>query len=211
MPRAPVVVYADPMPGKQGPDCERVDVSESASISTSIAGRYASAIFDLAKDGQAIAGLEKDVASLGAALKDSADLRELIGSPVYSRDQQGAAIAAIAQKMGLSATMANALSLMAGKRRLFTLPQLLARLGEMIAEDKGEMTADVTAAQALSAAQEQKLAETLAAKTGKTVKLNIRVDEGLIGGMIVKLGSKMIDTSIRSKLATLQNAMKEVG
>lgn len=186
-------------------------MSESASISTSIAGRYASAIFELAKDGNAISGLENDVAALGTALKDSADLRDLIGSPVYSRDQQGAAITAIAQKMGLSATMSNALSLMAGKRRLFTLPQLLTRLGEMIAEDKGEMTAEVTAAQALSGAQEKSLAETLAAKTGKTVKLNIRVDEGLIGGMIVKLGSKMIDTSIRSKLATLQNAMKEVG
>lgn len=198
-------------PAPAGQNCERVDVSESASISTSIAGRYASAVFDLAKEGDAVAGLEKDVAALSAALGDSADLRDLIASPVYSRDQQRGAIGAIAQKMGLSATMANTLALMASNRRLFTLPQLLARLTDMIAEDKGEMTAEVTAAQALSAEQENKLAQTLASKTGKTVKLNIRVDDSLIGGMIVKLGSKMIDTSVRSRLASLQNAMKEVG
>ncbi len=186
-------------------------MSESASISTSIAGRYASAVFDLAKDGAFVDGLEKDVAALTAALDDSADLRDVIGSPVYTRDQQSAAIGAVAQRMGLSPTMTNTLALMASKRRLFTLPQLLSRLTDMIAEDKGEMTAEVTAAQALSAEQEHKLAETLASKTGKTVKLNIRVDDSLIGGMIVKLGSKMIDTSVRSRLASLQNAMKEVG
>ncbi|MFB2530897.1 F0F1 ATP synthase subunit delta [Paracoccus sp. p3-h83] len=186
-------------------------MSESASISTSIAGRYASAVFDLAKDGNAIPTLEQDVAALGAALKDSADLRDLIASPIYSRDQQAGAISALAKKMGLSTILANTLSLMAANRRLFTLPQLLARLADMIADHKGEVTAEVTAAQALSAAQEKALAETLAGKTGKKVNLNIRVDEDLIGGMIVKLGSKMIDTSVRSKLASLQNAMKEVG
>lgn len=186
-------------------------MSESASISTSIAGRYASAVFDLAKDGKSVASLEKDVADLAGALKDSDALRDLIASPIYSRDQQSKAIAAIAAKMGLSGTMSNTLALMASKRRLFVLPQLLSRLTDMIAADKGEMTADVTAAQALSADQQAKLAQTLATKTGKTVKLNIRVDESLIGGMIVKLGSKMIDTSVASKLASLQNAMKEVG
>ena len=113
--------------------------------------------------------------------------------------------------MGLSATLANTLQLMARNRRLFVLPQLVARLRELIAEARGEVTADVTSAIALTDDQQKRLTETLAAKSGKKVKLNTRVDEALIGGMIVKLGSKMIDSSVRSKLASLQNVMKEVG
>ena len=96
-------------------------------------------------------------------------------------------------------------------RRLFTLPQLVERLGELIAEERGEVTADVVTAAPLSEDQQRRLTETLAQKSGRTVKLNTRVDESLIGGMIVKLGSQMIDSSIRSKLASLQNVMKEVG
>ncbi|SOC02942.1 F0F1 ATP synthase subunit delta [Rhodobacter maris] len=186
-------------------------MSEPASISAAIAGRYATAIFDLAKDAGGLDALSADVDALRDALNASTDLRDLIGSPVYSRAQQEAAIAALAAKMGLSAPLANGLKLMASKRRLFALPQLLKGLAEAIAEAKGEMTADVTSAIALSAAQTEKLAATLAKKTGKTVKLNVAVDESLIGGMIVKLGSRMIDTTVKAKLASLQNAMKEVG
>ena len=113
--------------------------------------------------------------------------------------------------MGLSAIMTNTLRLMAQNRRLFTLPQLVERLGELIADERGEVTADVIAAAPLSEEQQRRLTETLAQKSGRTVKLNTRVDESLIGGMIVKLGSQMIDSSIRSKLASLQNVMKEVG
>lgn len=189
----------------------RVDVSEPASISSGIAARYASALFELAKDSKSLAALEADADALDSALRDSADLRQLISSPVYSRDQQGAAIGAIARKMGLSALTANTLSLMASKRRLFVLPQLVRALREMIAEEKGEVTAEVTSARPLTQTQSDDLSKTLKARFGKTVKLNMSVDESLIGGLIVKVGSKMIDTSIRSKLASLQNAMKEVG
>ena len=113
--------------------------------------------------------------------------------------------------MKLSGILANTLGLMAANRRLFVLPQLLSALTAMIAEEKGEVTADVTAATDLTAAQSKKLAASLKASVGKDVKLNVSVDESLIGGLIVKVGSKMIDTSIRSKLASLQNVMKEVG
>jgi F-type H+-transporting ATPase subunit delta len=188
-----------------------VDVSEPASISAAIAGRYATAIFELARDAGGVDALEADVGALGAALAASAELRDLISSPLYSRDDQGKAIAAVAARMGLSAPMAQGLALMASKRRLFALPQLLKALAEAIATAKGEMTAEVTAAAPLSDAQAAKLAATLQEKTGKTVKLNVAVDDSLIGGMIVRLGSRMIDTSIRSKLASLQNTMKEVG
>ena len=104
-----------------------------------------------------------------------------------------------------------ALRLLARNRRLFTLPQFIAKLRGLIADARGEVTADVVSAQELTEDQKNRLVGTLHAKTGKNVKLNARVDESLIGGMIVKLGSQMIDSSIRSKLASLQNAMKEVG
>ena len=188
-----------------------MDVSEPASISAAIAGRYATAVFELAREAGALAALEADVDALRAALAESSDLRELIASPVYSRDDQGAAVGALAAKMGLSASLANGLQLMSAKRRLFALPQLLVALADAIAEEKGEVTAEVIAASALSKAQADKLAATLQSQTGKSVKLNIAVDESLIGGMIVKLGSRMIDTSVKAKLASLQNAMKEVG
>ena len=113
--------------------------------------------------------------------------------------------------MGLSALVAHSLSVMAAKRRLFVLPQLITALREMIAAEKGEVTAEVTAATALSAAQSKSLIAALKAQIGKDVKLKTAVDESLIGGLVVKVGSKMIDTSIRSKLEALQHAMKEVG
>lgn len=185
-------------------------MSEPASISAGIAGRYATAVFELAKEAKGLAALEADVAALAQALKDSADLRQVIASPVVSREDQGRAMAALAAKMGLSPTVANTLALMAANRRLFVLPQLLSALAGMIAEEKGEVTAEVTAAAELTNAQAEKLAATLKKTVGKTVKLNTTVDESLIGGLIVKVGSKMIDTSIRSKLASLQNVMKEV-
>ena len=186
-------------------------MSESASISTGIAGRYATAVFELAKDGNALDALEGDIATLGAAIAESSDFRSLIHSPVYSRDAQGRAIAAIADKMGLSEMMGNTLKLMATKRRLFVLPQLLAGLRDLIDEEKGEITAEVQAATALTDEQKSTLAATLKNSVGKDVNMNITVDESLIGGLIVKVGSKMIDTSIRSKLMSLQNTMKEVG
>ena len=186
-------------------------MSEPASISAGIAGRYATAVFELAKEAKGLKALEGDVDALGAALDDSDDLRALIASPVYSREEQAKAVGALAAKMKLSGTLANTLGLMAANRRLFVLPQMLAALRDMIAEEKGEVTADVTAAAALTKAQADKLAASLKKTVGKTVKLNTTVDESLIGGLVVKVGSKMIDTSIRSKLASLQNAMKEVG
>ena len=186
-------------------------MSESASTASGISGRYALAAFDLVKEANGVKALEADVAALESALKDSGDFRDLISSPVYGRDQQAAAIAAIAAKMKLSVIMTNTLGLMAANRRLFVLPQLLAALRGMIADEKGEVTAEVTSAAALTAAEATKLAATLKASVGKIVKLNVAVDESLIGGLIVKVGSKMIDTSIRAKLASLQNSMKEVG
>jgi len=188
-----------------------VDVSEPASISSGIAERYATAIFELSHEGKLLPKLEAGVDDLAAALDASADLREAISSPVISRAEQGAAISAIAKKMKLPVPLAQGMALMAENRRLFVLPQLIAQLRALIAEEKGEVNADVTSAKALTKAQSDKLAKTLKARVGKDVKINATVDESLIGGLIVKVGSKMIDTSIRSKLSSLQSSMKEVG
>lgn len=180
-------------------------------MSQSIAGRYAQAVFDIARDEGGIDRLSSELDQVQAALDDSADLRDLIASPRYSRGDQQKAISALAEKMGLGATMANTLKLLAQNRRLFVLPALVNQLRGLIAEERGEVTAEVTSAVALTDDQKKQLTETLAQKSGKTVKLKTSVDETLIGGMIVKLGSQMIDSSVRSKLASLQNAMKEVG
>ena len=186
-------------------------MSEPIGISTGIAARYATAVFELAIDGKALPALETDVDALEAALADSADLQTLLTSPLYSREEQGSAIAAVAKKMKLSESTSNVLALMASKRRLFVLPQLLSSLRTRIATHKGEVTAEVTSAKALTKAQTESLAKTLKAQIGADVKIKAAVDESIIGGLIVKVGSKMIDTSIKSKLNALQNTMKEVG
>ena len=186
-------------------------MSETASISLSIAGRYAQALFELAKDEGALAALEADADALGVVLAESADLSAMIASPVIGRLEQAAAMSAVAQAMNLHPLTRQTLALMAQKRRLFVLPQLVADLKARIAAEKGEVTAEVTSAVALSAAQADALAAAIKAKIGKDVKLNAAVDESLIGGLVVKLGSTMIDTSVKAKLAALQNVMKEVG
>ena len=186
-------------------------MSEPASISLGIAGRYAQALFELAKEAGGLQVLEADADALGAALKESPELSAVIASPVIGREEQSAAVQAVLARMGVSTLVANTLALMASKRRLFVLPQLVADLQTRIAAEKGEVTAEVTSASALSPAQAQTLIATLKASSGKDIKLNASVDESLIGGLIVKLGSTMIDTSVKSKLAALQNAMKEVG
>jgi len=186
-------------------------LSEPASISSGIASRYATAVFSLAKDDKKLKPLEADVDALESALAESAELRALVTSPVYTRAEMAQAITAVAQKMKLQPMMVNTLSLMAAKRRLFVLPSLLAALRARIAEDKGEVTAEVTSAKALTKTQATKLAKTLKTQLDLDVKIKATVDESLIGGLVVKVGSKMIDTSIRSKLNALQNTMKEVG
>ncbi|WP_107495737.1 F0F1 ATP synthase subunit delta [Thalassobius sp. I31.1] len=188
-----------------------MDVSESASVSTGIANRYATAVFELAKESKKLKALESDLDALGAALAESGEFADLINSPVYTREEQGASVGAIAKKMKLSPAVANALALMASKRRLFVLPQLISALGDLIAEEKGEVTADVVSAKALTKAQSEKLAKVLKSTVGKDVKINATVDDALIGGLVIKVGSQMIDSSVASKLAALQNSMKEVG
>jgi F-type H+-transporting ATPase subunit delta len=176
-----------------------------------VAGRYATALFEIAKESKALDQVEADILAVEAAMAESPELRDMLSSPVFSREDQARAIAAIAAKMGLGAAVANTLGLMAQNRRLFVVPALIAQIKALIAADRGEMTAEVTTARPLTDAQTDALAQTLKASVGKDVRLDVTVDESLIGGLVVKVGSRMIDTSLRSKLANLQNVMKEVG
>ena len=186
-------------------------MSEQASTSKGIATRYATAAFGLADEQDDIQKLEQNVGILKESLNKSVDLASLMSSPIYSRDQQRTAITAIAKKLNLSTVMINTLSLMATKRRLFVVPTFLVVLSDLIAASKNEVTAEVVSATSLSKEQLDKLAKTLKANFNKDIKISATVDPALIGGMIVKVGSRMIDTTIKSKLNSLQNVMKEVG
>ena len=186
-------------------------MSETASISMGVASRYARAIFDLVLESDEVAELENNVDSLSEALGNSQELRDLIASPLYTRDDQKAAIVAIGTKMKLLANLTNTLALMASKRRLFVMDSFLRQLKILIAEHKGEITADVVSAKSLTQGQSDKLAKAIKDSVGKEIKINASVDESIIGGIVIKVGSKMIDTSIRAKLNSLQTVMKEVG
>ncbi len=146
-----------------------------------------------------------------AALGESAELRDLISSPIYTREQQSNVMADLTKQMNFGKEVGNTVALMAAKRRLFVLPQLITAVKALAAQARGEVSADVTAAKKLTKAQQESLAKALSKSFGKDVTINMAVDESIIGGLIVKMGSKMIDTSVASKLSNLQIAMKEVG
>lgn len=186
-------------------------MTETASLTSTVAGRYANALFELAREAGSLDAVEADVEALSAALAESEDLSTLITSPLYSREDQGRALKAVTDAMGLGPLAANVAGLMAEKRRLFALPDVLAIFRQLLAEHRGEVTAEVTSAKPLSETQAEALKQKLAEATGRTIKLSASVDEALIGGLVVKVGSRMIDSSIRARLSALETAMKEVG
>ena len=186
-------------------------MSDASSLTSGVAGRYATALFEIANEASVLPAVEADLGALEAALDESAELRDLISSPIYTREQQSAVMGELSKQMNIGAEVANTVALMATKRRLFVLPQLIAAVKALAADARGEVSADVTAAKSLTKAQQESLAKALSKSVGKDVTINMAVDESIIGGLIVKMGSKMIDTSVASKLANLQNAMKEVG
>lgn len=186
-------------------------MADTSTLTSGVAGRYATALFELALENGSLDEVERDLDALKGAIAESDDLADLIRSPLYDRAEQGQAMAAVAGAMELGQTVTNLVGLMASKRRLFALPEVIEMVAALAAEHRGEVTAQVTAARELSEAQVEALKSKLAGATDRTVKLDISVDPALIGGLVVKLGSRMIDTSIRSKLAGLQTAMKEVG
>lgn len=179
-------------------------------ITGGVAGRYASALFDLAEEANQVRQVEKDLIALQSLLNESADLKRMVRSPVFSSDEQGRAIAAVAEKAGLAPLVVNFLKVLARNRRLFALNEMIRTFLALAARQRGEVNAEVATAHPLTAEQLATLKETLRASAGKDVQLITKVDPTLLGGLIVKMGSRMIDSSIRTKLTSLKTAMKEV-
>ncbi len=174
----------------------------------SMAGRYAAALFEIAKDDKQFAQVERDVKAFQGMLDGSEDLRRLVRSPVISAEDQATALAALLQKAEISGLTANFLSVIARNRRLFAVADMLKNFRALLARERGEVNADVASAHPLSTEQMNALKDTLKAQVGKDVQINTRVDPNLLGGLVVKVGSRMIDSSLRTKLNNLKVAMK---
>ena len=180
----------------------------SAGIQASLAGRYASALFELASENGTVSTVESDLETLGAALAESDDLRAATNNPQLSRGDQGDAVSAIAKYLKLSELTANFLGVLAGNRRLAKLPDMIAAFKAIAAAQRGEVTATVTSAHPLSDEQLAALKAKLTAREGRTVMLVADVDPDLLGGLVVTIGSQRIDASIRTRLNSLAQAMK---
>lgn len=178
---------------------------------SAVASRYAKALFDLADEAKSLDAVADDLRALKAMLADSADLTRLIRSPVLSRDEQGRALTAILGKAGMSDLTIRFVGLVASKRRLFTLPLMIDAYLAELARRRGEVVADVTTAQPLTDQQQAKLTDQIKQAVGAKVAITLAVDPALLGGMIVKVGSRMVDSSLRTKLGKMQLAMKGIG
>ncbi len=180
----------------------------SAGIQASLAGRYASALFDLASEAGTVTAVESDLDKLDAALRESKELSALINNPEISRSQLAAVMAGIGDHLGLSELTKNFLGVLANNRRLSKLPGVIRAFATIAAAQRGEVQAEVASAHALTDAQLVDLEGKLRAREGRTLKLKSRVDPDLLGGLVVTIGSKRIDSSIRTRLNSLAQAMK---
>lgn len=176
-----------------------------------VSGRYASALFELAQETKATDAVAAALDRFGALIESSADLQRLIKSPVFSADEQVAAVKRVMTSAKIDGLAANFIGLVAQKRRLFALPGMISGYRQLLADAKGIVRAEVTVAEQPSAGQLKDIAAALKETAGKEVEIDLRIDTSLIGGLIVKMGSKMVDASLKTKLNSLRIAMKEVG
>lgn len=179
-------------------------MASNETVVEGVAGRYASALFDLAKEASNVSEVEADLKKFQGLLAESGDLVRLVRSPVISTEDQSKAIEAIVNKAGIGGLAANFFKLIAGNRRLFAVEDMIKAFSALAAKARGEIAAEVTSAVALNDAQTADLKQALKASVGKDVTLNAKVDPSLLGGLIVKVGSRMIDSSLRTKLETLK-------
>ena len=177
-------------------------------ITAGLAGRYASALFDLARESNAIDSVQKSLAVLRNALAESADLKALVSSPVIGRVDAAKAIAAVARSLGLDSLTGNFLGVLAENRRLADLSGMIDAYNAIVAAHRGEVTAKVTSAHPLSAEQLNTLAANLQTRVGRDVQIQATVDPAILGGLVVQLGSQLIDGSIRTRLNSFAQAMK---
>lgn len=193
---------------------EMSSVAEGGSDQTlvsGVAGRYATALFELASEANAIDAVSADLNSFSAMIAESADLKRLITSPAFSAEEQVAAVKALLSAAGISGIAGNFIAFVASKRRLFALPGMIAGYRALVAEAKGIVSAQVTVAEEPSAKRLDEIRATLKEVAGKDVDVAIKVDPAIIGGLVVKMGSRMVDASLKTKLNSIRLAMKEVG
>ncbi len=186
-------------------------MANSESIPSGVTARYASALFDLALSEKKIPAVEKDLKRFDNLMSGSEDLKRLVVSPVFSADEQYRAIDALLGKAKITGLVGNFVRVVAKNRRLFAMQGMLTAYRKLVADHKGEVSAEVTLAKTLSAAQSKELKTALKNAVGKEVAINATIDPSILGGMIVKVGSRQIDTSIKTRLSSLKLALKEVG
>ena len=184
--------------------------AEDPSVS-GVSGRYATALFELARDEKSIDAVKAELDKFDAMLNESADLKRLVRSPVFAADVQMKALSAVLDKSDISGISANFLKVLTANRRLFAVADVIRAFRALVARFKGEASAEVTVAEQLSDKNLDSLTAALKAISGKDVTLNVKVDPSIIGGLVVKLGSRMVDSSLRTKLNSIKHAMKEAG
>ena len=190
------------------PWLHEVNVASDIAHETGLAGRYANAVFELAREQGVVDGVDGDLQAIKAMMAASAELRRLVKSPVFGHEEQVRALRPVLEKMGVQPLTEKFLLTLAAKRRLFALENVIAAYERLVARVKGEIQAEVTSAHPLNDAQTAELKAMLKAKLGRDPRLNAKVDPTLLGGLVVKVGSRMIDSSLRTKLAGLKAAMR---
>lgn len=180
-------------------------------MTSGVAGRYAAALFDLAKDAGSLDAVQQDLADLKRLIGESADLAELVRSPLFSRDEQTRAIGAVLDRAGATDLTKRFLAVVAKNRRLFALRGMIEAYAALLADYRGEMTAEVISAHPLTVSQTEELRDTLSAQLRSKIQLQTSVNASLLGGIVVRVGSRMIDNSLRTKLSNMQLAMKGIG
>ncbi|MAL27197.1 MAG: F0F1 ATP synthase subunit delta [Croceicoccus sp.] len=183
-------------------------MENTGGITASLAGRYASALFELAVDENQVTAVENDLEKLRSAIAESADLAALLKDPEIGRKQAASAMAGVADYLHLAPLTKNFLGVLAKNRRLSSLPDMIRAFATIAAAQRGEVTANVTTAHPLNDTQLSALTQKLTAREGRDVKIRTEVDPSILGGLIVKIGSRQIDSSIRTRLNTLAQAMK---
>jgi F-type H+-transporting ATPase subunit delta len=186
------------------------DVAGQDPIVSGMAGRYATALFELALEQKALDAVKTDLERFEALLAESDDLRRLVRSPVFTSEEQTRAIAAVLDRSGISGIGANFIRLVARNRRLFAIRQMIRAFRHLFARHRGEVSVEVSVAEQLSEAHLGALKDALKSVTGgKDIELDVKVEPAIIGGLVVKLGSRMVDSSLRTKLNAIRFAMKE--
>lgn len=180
----------------------------SSGIQASLAGRYALALFELARDGKALDSVAASLTTLKAALAESAELKALTQSPLIGREAAAKAIDAVAKSLGTDPLTTRTLGVLASNRRLSQLPNVIRAFDTLLSAHKGETRAEVTSAFPLTKTQQTALAKQLKTRTGRDMALDLTVDPAIMGGLIVKMGSRMIDSSLRTRLNKLAQAMR---